>query len=324
VSCHNWLSIAVVFCLYFFPFPHIYGQQSSSLPSATLDSSTRPSTIQITALPSDPISQALAQPVAQHNLISSEPKKYPIGSPEMIAWLKQLIRDNLPPTYEDTRKWNLQREVWNGVHVKLDNGKLHTHRKKKLVNAGTWTRYTVNFVEPDKNLAIEFQRLEQIESGKIAFKTTVVAPLEILGQLAEWARDVKLFSVSVQATSTVRLTLEGTVQFQLNMLKLPPDIAIKPVVERADVQVLDFEVHRVSKVGGDFAELLGRGMQRVVEERVEDMNEKLVTKINTKLAKSSDKLSFSMQDWLLSKLPLPASPDSSSESSAALNTSTGR
>jgi hypothetical protein len=266
----------------------------------------------------------LAQPVAQHNLISSEPKKYPIGSPEMIAWLKQLIRDNLPPTYEDTRKWNLQREVWNGVHVKLDNGKLHTHRKKKLVNTGTWTRYTVNFVEPDKNLAIEFQRLEQIESGKIAFKTTVVAPLEILGQLAEWARDVKLFSVSVQATSTVRLTLEGTVQFQLNMLKLPPDIAIKPVVERADVQVLDFEVHRVSKVGGDFAELLGKGMQRVVEERVEDMNEKLVTKINTKLAKSSDKLSFSMQDWLLSKLPLPASPDSSSESSAALNTSTGR
>jgi hypothetical protein len=284
-------------------FP-LAAQTSELLPPNADQAPRRPSAIEIRPLLVDPLASSVPVQLAS----TPVPNKNPIGSPETIAWLKQIIRENLPPTYEDNRKWNLQREVWNGVHVKLDGLKLDTHRKRKLVNAGTWTRYTISFVEPDKYLNVEFQRLEPIDSAKIAFETTVIAPLDIHGQMAEWARDVKLYGFSTQAAATVKLTLAGTVQFQLNLLKLPPDITIKPVIDRANVKVLHFEMHRISRIGGDAAELLGKGMRRVVDERVEDMNESLVGKINRKLEKQSEKLSFSTQDWLMSKLPIPSQP----------------
>ncbi len=38
--------------------------------------------------------------------------------------LQQIIRDNLPENYEDTRKWDLQKEVWDGVDVSHDGLKI--------------------------------------------------------------------------------------------------------------------------------------------------------------------------------------------------------
>jgi hypothetical protein len=223
----------------------------------------------------------------------------------MIAWLTQLVEEHLPATYEDNRKWNKQREVLSGIHIELDGLTLKTHRNRKLVNAGTWTRYSLSLIEPDKNLKVEFHRLEPIDETHIAFDTTVTTPLEIHGQMAEWARDVKLFSLGAHARSTVRLSLAGEVQFQLNLLKLPPDIGIKPHVSQAHIELLEYRVYRISKIGGDAAELLGKSMRRAVEEKLADYNEKLVEKINTQLEKKRDKLSFSTSDWIKSKLPLP-------------------
>ena len=267
------------------------------------------SAVEIKPLLTDPLAENIPIKLAT---AATQPKNG-IGSPEMIRWLTELIHENLPPTYEDNRRWNLQREVLSGLHIELDGLKLNTHRNRKLVNAGPSPRYAISFIEPDKNLIVAFQKLEPLEGAKVAFETTVVAPLDIRGQLAEWARDVKLYSFSAHATSTVKLTLAGTVQFQLNMLKLPPDITVKPVIEQAHVQVSDFEVHRISRLGGDAAELLGKGMRKVVDEKIEDMNRTLVVKINSKLQKRSEKFSFSTQDWVMSKLPLPSATESAQQ-----------
>ncbi len=231
-----------------------------------------------------------------------------LGSPELIAWLKNIIQDNLPETYQDNRQWNKQREVFNGVHIKLDGLNLETHRNRKLVNAGTWTRYEISFVEPEKNLQIDFKRLETIDSDTVAFETVVVAPLDIYGQMAEWARDIKLISLSAHADAVVRLTIAGQVKFQLNMLKLPPDVSVRPVVDQAHVELLSYRVRRISKIDGDAAKVLGKGMRGVIDDKIEDVNKTLVAKINRQIEKRKDKMTFSAQDWVLSKLPLPSAP----------------
>ncbi len=72
-----------------------------------------------------------------------------------------------PKNYEDTRKWDLQKEVWDGVDFSRDGVKVKTKRKHKLVNHGTWTRYRLELVEPDKNLKIQFHKLEVSQDHKI-------------------------------------------------------------------------------------------------------------------------------------------------------------
>ena len=229
-----------------------------------------------------------------------------IATPELVTWLERMIRNNLPPTYEDDRKWDQQKEVWDGIEWRREGMKLETKRKKKMVNAGTWTRYSIAFVEPDKRLFIQFDRLETLPDGRIAFGVTVDCTLDVFGRLSQWVRDVQIISISANADAACRLTLEGTVQFKLNPLKFPPDVAIKPHVDRAHVELTYYRVRRVSQVGGDWAKVLGKGLRGVVDEKIEDMNGTLADKINKQLDKHEGKLSFSTQDWLKSKLPLPS------------------
>lgn len=228
-----------------------------------------------------------------------------IATPQMVSWLEQMVRDNLPETYEDNRKWNLQKEVWDGVRVWREDNRLETKRKKKLVNSGTWTRYTITFVEPEQNLHIQFHRLEPLPDGKIAFTVTVDATLDVFGRLSQWVRDVQLISLSANADAQCRLTLEGTVAIQMNILKLPPDVMIRPEVTNARVDLTYYNVRRISQIGGEFAQALGNGLRKTLDDKIEDMNGKLAGKINAQLAKKSDRLSFSGQDWLQTKLPLP-------------------
>ncbi|MCA9158804.1 MAG: hypothetical protein KDA72_10780, partial [Planctomycetales bacterium] len=183
-----------------------------------------------------------------------------IATPQLVAWLTTMVHDNLPPTYEDDRKWGQQKEVWDGVKLWRENGHFETKRRTKLVNTGTWTRYRIAVVDPEKNLHVIFNRLETLPDSRIAFEVTVECPLDVFGRLSQWARGVQIVSISANADATCRLTIDGTVQFQMNLLKLPPDIKIKPHVDHAHIVLTSYRVRRISQVGGDFAKVLGNSL----------------------------------------------------------------
>ncbi len=90
-----------------------------------------------------------------------------IATPELVAWLTAMVHDNLPPTYEDDRKWGQQKEVWDGVKLWRENGRFETKRRTKLVNAGTWTRYSIAVVDPEKNLHV-LQEKKHIHADMIS------------------------------------------------------------------------------------------------------------------------------------------------------------
>lgn len=231
-----------------------------------------------------------------------------LATPQVIGWLTDMVHDNLPPIYEDDRKWGQQKEVWDGVKFWRENGHLETKRRTKLVNSGTWTRYSIAIVEPEKNLHVKFNRLELLPDSRIAFEVAVDCPLDVFGRLSQWARDVQIVSISANADATCRLNVAGSVQFQMNVLKFPPDIKLKPHVDYAHIELTHYRVRRISQVGGDFAKLLGKGLRGVVDDKIADMNGKLADKINAQFDKHSQRLAFSTQDWLQSKFPLPANP----------------
>jgi hypothetical protein len=230
------------------------------------------------------------------------------ASPQIIGWLTNLIRENLPEDYEDTRKWGHQKEVWDGIELRREDGRIETKRRKKLVNSGTWTKYHVAFVEPEKHLHIEFHQLQSNPAGGIDFSVSVEGLLDVHGRMSQWLRDVQLVSISVDADAVVKLTMSGTVLFKLNPLKLPPDVIIRPKVEQAVVELSYFRVRRVSQIGGDFAKVLGEGARGTVDRKIDETNAKLVDKMNKQIEKQHDKMILSLQDWLQSKLPSPQKP----------------
>lgn len=234
------------------------------------------------------------------------PVRQDLASPNVIYWLSKMIRANLPPVYEDARKWGHQKEVWDGVDFELDGLRVKTHSKRKLVNDGTWTQYRLATVEPENRMSIQFHRLEVgAGDGKVHFDVSVELLLDVFGRLSQWVRDVQLISLSANADAVCRFTVKGTVDFKLNPLQFPPDITIKPRVDQARIDVVYFRVRRISQLGGPLAKHLGHGLKRMLDEKLEESNAKLADKINLQLEKKAERMAFSTQDWLQSKLPIP-------------------
>ncbi|MFO0942629.1 MAG: hypothetical protein U0930_17980 [Pirellulales bacterium] len=157
-----------IFALIVFAVASVSAQQLDD-PFAPLGSSKsdRMKSVEIEPLTLDPV---LPSDTVKKSNATASPTSSSIGSPEMKAWLKK--NHSAKSAYRRMRtieSGTSRKEVFSGVHVKLDSGKLETHRNRKLVNAGTWTRYEITFVEPEKNLQVDFKRLDVINNDTIAF-----------------------------------------------------------------------------------------------------------------------------------------------------------
>ena len=217
---------------------------------------------------------------------------------ELSSWVRWLVLRNLPPSFEDNRKWGKEKDVFDGIKFRREGWKIETKRKTKTVKQGTWSRYYIEFVDPGKNLQVNIQRIEYPRPGTIRLETQVIAPLKLFGRMSEWRRDVQLISLSANADATIELNVACEIQVIVNPLKLPPDVEFRPVVTDAKVTLRDFVVHSISQLHGPLAELLGKGIREVLDKRLEDYREKLVVKMNAEISKQQGKLKLSLQDWL--------------------------
>jgi hypothetical protein len=232
-------------------------------------------------------------------------------TPELDQYVRWLVLKNLPPSYEDNRKWGLQKEVYDGFRFRREGLKIETERKYRTVKHGTWSRYYVQLIDPTNKLALHIDRLEPIADDRVAVEITLETPLKAFGRISQWQRNVQLISLSTNADATVRVRVQAEIGIRTNPLVFPPEIQFTPVVKDAQVQLVAFEVHRISQVSGPLAEQLGKGIRNVVDERLENYSDKLVTKMNQQLVKQQDKLKVSVgqeiksmvENWTVAKKP---------------------
>ena len=83
-------------------------------------------------------------------------------SPEMQSWIRWVALDNLPPVYEDNRKWGRTEEVYNGFRFRREGLKLETYTKYRTVKQGTWSRYFIEFVDPEQKLEISVDNIRPV------------------------------------------------------------------------------------------------------------------------------------------------------------------
>lgn len=222
---------------------------------------------------------------------------------EMSQWVRWFALKNLPPNFEDNRKWGKQKKVYDGVDVEMDGLRLDTKRRWKMVDHGTWTRYFIEFIDPANRLEIRVLSFDAKSNGRrFTTQLRIVAPLKIFARMSRFQRDVQIISVSIQSDATVALEIDLDVGIRVNPLVFPPDVQFQPVATRAEVQVIEFETHRISQIHGDLAEWLGQGIRALLDRKISAYNDKLVSKINDAFAKQKDRLTLSAQQWLSSKL----------------------
>jgi hypothetical protein len=97
---------------------------------------------------------------------------------------------------------------------------------------------------------------------------------------------------------------------------------LEPTVVDATLELIDFDLHRISKLGGPLAHELGRGLRDVLQNEFNDRRARLVTRMNGQIEKHRDKLRISPRDLLqkgLDRLGASAPTRTAASNSAGRN-----
>ena len=244
----------------------------------------------------DRICVALALCVAVASASAARAENSPPSGNGTDALTKSLVVALLPREFENTKHWGQTKRRWDGLHVSLDGLQIKTKRRWKDVNHGTWTRYKATLIDPEHQLVIRSDHLRQTSDHRIAFDLVVDAKLALTGRTSEWQLGVQLYSLSADADATVRLTMACEAGLTFDTAKFPPDVSIEPRVTNSQLQLLQFQLHRISDADGPVVRKLGDRLHDLLQEELDEQRPKLVEKINRAIGKHSGKLKLSLHD----------------------------
>lgn len=235
------------------------------------------------------------------NGIAEEPEAGFVPSEGFQTWVTELVREQLPEKYEKSKNWGNTKRVVAGLDVEADGLKIETRRRYKEVNDGTWTRYRVTPIDPDKHFAVRVESLEQLTGNKVRLKLAAISKVKLFGRMSQWERGVQLVSLSAEADAKV--LVKGTVEIamKLDPTKFPPDVSLVPTVTAADAQIAEFELQRVGQLNGPLVKSLSDETRDMLAAELADRRPKLVSSLNKQLAKKQDSLKFSLSDLLKSE-----------------------
>lgn len=222
-------------------------------------------------------------------------------SPEFQAWLTDLVREHIPHEYEKRKNWGSTTRVASGLSIQLDDGRLKTHRKFRDANDGRWKMYRVSLIDPEEKFAARVLRMEELPEGRVGMNLEAVARVHVFGRQSLWERGVQIFSLSAEADANVRMTAQAEVLPRIDPSKIPPDVYLQPKIVAAKLDILDFQLRRVGHADGPLVRSLSNSAREMLEEKLEDDNRELVSKLNKQLAKQEGKIKLSLADAMQSK-----------------------
>ncbi|NND98802.1 MAG: hypothetical protein HKN47_15895 [Pirellulaceae bacterium] len=234
-----------------------------------------------------------------------------------IQWLAELAIRKSPRVYQGDKDWGETKGVWLGMKWKRDGLLMKADRRIKELRHGRWIKYELILPEAGKETdhrssAVVATIHRVMKTGDLQtgiantaptnahwqIESSVVAPMRFTARVERWNRGVQWYSLSVNGKMRVQLDSIASLAFLADYAEVPPALVIDPKIQNAVLHLKDFEVDRVSKIGGDVAEEWGEMMERVVRDVfLKKQNERLVGKLNQSIDKSRDDLRLSMADW---------------------------
>ena len=232
---------------------------------------------------------------------AAEPPDSFTPSPEFQEWITNLVRQQLPEDYEKRKNWGHTAKSFDGVSIKVEDGRIKTHRKYEQKNDGEWQMYRVKLKDPEEKFNINIANIRKLPNGKVGLEITVVASLEVFGRQSLWQHGVQLYSLSAEADARVRLWASAEIATHMDLTRFPPDISLDPQITAARLEIPDFRMRRIGEFHGPVVRSLSHATREALESKLEEDNQKIVDKLNRAIDKQEKKLKLSLADVLKSK-----------------------
>ena len=233
-----------------------------------------------------------------------------------VQWLADLAIKKMPRTFDGDKDWGKTKKVWSGVKIHREGIQLKTHRRFKERKHGHWIKYeltlppkadqgarsgviaTVHRVMRDGDLQTSEQAGGPRSDTHWRIESSVETPMIFNARVERWNLGVQWYSISVEGRLRVRLDSTSTLTSYADYAEVPPALVVDPKIQKAQLLLKEFEVNRVSKIGGDVAEEWGELMEKIVRDIfLKRQNEKLVAQLNHSIDQNRDDLRLSLAEW---------------------------
>jgi hypothetical protein len=252
---------------------------------------------------SRPLSETTSKRSASHHAtpVPSQPPASADAGEDIDKLLTRLVLENIPHEFEETKDWGRQKERWDGVKFSRDGLKIETQRRKKMVNHGTWKKYSAQLRNPKEEFTVQLKNMRETADEKLAFDVHFLAHVNVEGRQSKWVKGVQLYSVGVDGHTKIRLAVSMELEVKMGSAQFPPDLVFVPKATRAQLTLDEFRIDRIGKLGGEFAQQVSKGIRSKLDEKIAEKEVKLLDKINRQLLKKQDQLRISIADALKSK-----------------------
>jgi hypothetical protein len=231
---------------------------------------------------------------------ADEPEVPSLEGEPLAGAIRQAVLHDLKDKYEDDKNWGHTTEALRGVKIRGQGLRLRLEKRTKPVNDGLWQRYIVTVVEPERQLHVGLDKLRLTEQGRIAFALRLSAKLRGEAHIERWEQGIKLLGTSAQGDATVAATIDCEVGIRFEPGKLASDVLLDPRVTAINLELIDLDVHRISKLGGKAAHELGDSFTPMVARQLKRREAKLVAKANASIAKHRDRLRLPVNQFITS------------------------
>lgn len=217
---------------------------------------------------------------------ATEPKPL---SPEATQFVRGMALLLLPTTYSDDDDWDLKRRVQSGLNVKLDGLKVHTSRRWKDVNHGTWRRVDASLVDPAEHFRLAISLLPRHEKGVPRYRVHAAMRLRATGRQQQWTRGAKLYSLSGDVVADVEFNADLHFKTHVTNTDDGSKLRVLPHIENADARLVGFSLRRVSHVKGGAVREFGHGIEAIIKRAIRKKGDRLAAKINSKVEKKPER-----------------------------------
>jgi len=204
----------------------------------------------------------------------------------------RLIENAIPREYEKRKDWGRTKNITTGIR----NDGFKLYRRKKPVNHGVWKHYTIRLIEPEKTLAVRIENLRAVDGGRIGFRMTLRARLDLWARIKVYHYGVHLIALETVGDAAVDLAFDCEIGVRLKTSDGGAGVALDPRVVAAQVDITDFNLERISNAKGPIVREIGEELPRLIEHELQ--GEKLVAKLNRAIEKKRDRLELSFGELL--------------------------
>jgi hypothetical protein len=215
------------------------------------------------------------------------------ASDSISTVVQRLVVENLPQQFEEKKGWGKQKPVVDGLRWRDDGDgpklRKHTHE----ANDGLWKQYKASVVDPQHQLQIRVADLKETDSQHATMSVFITAKLQGEARLEQWKDGVKLYTITTDADAKILSRLDWEIAWHWESGKVLGDFVVEPKVTAADIELVDFDLKKVSKIEGWAAHELGEGFKHTLAKKLREHEPKIVDKINKAIQKKPDRLHFS-------------------------------